>query len=113
MRQHGVEFPPNKSYFHLSEDLYKVVEQSGFKDIKHIYTPVWMNFTMELSLNSILVSPFYQKLWNSIDTKTQNSIKNKYAVIIYFYSFIKMFTLFKIKFYRKLLRRNILQIHQN
>ena len=86
MRQHGVEFPPNKSYFHLSEDLYQVVKQAGFREIKHEYIPVNMNYSMEQWLYSILISPFYQQIWKSIDTKTQESIKQKFEVSYTFYS---------------------------
>lgn len=76
--EHGVALPNQKSYFHLSENLHEVLQDAGFKGVKQLYQDVHINDSKELVLKSLLGSPFYQQIWNSINLEMQESIINKF-----------------------------------
>jgi hypothetical protein len=75
--EHGIELPPNKSYFHLGESLADVLKEADFKNINQFYRNVYINDPKERVLKSLISSPFYQQTFENVDQQTYKSIISK------------------------------------
>lgn len=75
LRSHGVEFPPARSYFHLGDSLAQVVKDAGFKEVKQAYVPVLLDDNKEEALASLLASPFFNRIWESISEGTKEDVE--------------------------------------
>lgn len=74
MVNHGVQFPKQKSYFHISDKLDTVFKQAGFKNVKLCYQMIYLNDSKETIVAKILSSPFFKTEWDKLTLPTQQSI---------------------------------------
>lgn len=75
MKECGVDLPPNRDYFHLSDNLDEVISNAGFKNLRFEYSKVLMHQPKEFAFYYMLGYYYWQKVWNSLSFEKQREIE--------------------------------------